>query len=120
MNLSQENYRAVAISCGVLITFIGLVHEVIGPIIYPWAPGWFGPLLWNGMGILVIVLGILSLSVLFGKVKAPLVPIAFVLAVGSLAAVGLMVYRQDHFHFFAFSNSLAAITMAYCYRRGIE
>ena len=53
-------YQSLA-SCGaVLIAFIGVCHEFIGHIVFPWGPSTLGgPIGWHGLGIFSIVLGLL-------------------------------------------------------------
>jgi hypothetical protein len=115
--MTQANYHAIAVSCAVLIIFIGLVHEVVGPTLYPWAPGWFGPVIWHGMGVTIMILGLVCLATIMGGLHAPLAGIGIVLAVGGLSAVGLMVYREDKFHFVALCNAIAAVVMIWSHRK---
>jgi hypothetical protein len=117
MTAVSDIYWPLSVACAVLVAFIGLVHEVIGPTLYPWAPAWFGLFIWHGMGVTIIVLGLICVVTLLGKLSAPVVPIAIILALGGFAAVGLMIYKEDNFHFFALCNSVASLGMIYCYRK---
>ena len=56
MHRQELNLYATSITCAVIIAFIGLIHEVAGLTLSPWAPIFFGPFWWHFIGIGVIIL----------------------------------------------------------------
>lgn len=104
--------------CAFLIAFIGLVHEVAGPTLFPWAPAYFGFVLWHAIGVVVITLGLLLLGGSLGLITVPMVPLALLTSTGALAAGILVAVTHQQFHFFALCVVIAGITIAVLQRRG--
>ena len=113
----QANYQSLAASGSFYIAFTGLTHEVVGPILFPWAPDWFGPIAWHGIGIIAMVLGLLLLAGTLRLIKFPVVPGAIFAVIGGLAATTLMAVKNQEFHFFAFSMAVIACGIVYFYRK---
>jgi hypothetical protein len=111
MSQMEARRRALA-SCGAfLIGFIGVVHEVLGPTLFPWAPAWFGPMLWHGIGLLCIVLGLFTLAGTLRLVAFPVISAAMLASACGLGGLVLAASRGE-FHFFAFCIILAGIATA--------
>src|SRR5438128_10193583 len=74
MPKEEALYQSLA-SCGaVLIAFIGVCHEFIGHIVFPWGPSTLGgPIGWHGLGIFSIVLGLLMLGGTLRLIRFPVV-----------------------------------------------
>lgn len=113
-------YQSLA-SCGtVLIAFIGVCHEFVGHIVFPWAPALFGgPIGWHGLGLFVITVGLLLLGGTLRVISFPVAPWAlavsgFGLVVGIFTAV---VHHQ--FHMFAFTNCGAGVVAALFHRKAL-
>ena len=117
MTPHEANLRAVSICASFLITFLGLAHEFVGPTLFPWAPEWFGPLAWHGIGIAAIVVGLLCLGGVLGVLDIPVVPIGIAMALGGLAAMALMAIKNREFHYFAMWLAIAGTTLAMAHSR---
>lgn len=109
----QARYQALA-SCGaILIAYLGLVHELVGAQLFPWAPALLqGPVGWHGAGIAMIVIGV---SLLAGTLRLAKVPIIFLCALAGTFALGISVIAPLIFHQFHFGSTtivIAAMTTA--------
>jgi hypothetical protein len=117
--LRQEAlFQSLAASGAVLITFVGVCHEVVGAQLFPWAPEVLGgPIGWHGLGIGTITIGLLLCVGTLRIIRFPVLQWALIIAVAALA-VGIftaIVHRQ--FHLFAFALVLAATGMAVGHRK---
>ena len=101
MNRQFVLYQSLAACGAAIIAFIGVVHEVAGPLIFPFAPPLFGDLLWHGVGIFAIALGLLLLGGTLGVINFPVKVAAAVAIIGGIAAMAYMAIWHDRFHFFA-------------------
>jgi hypothetical protein len=119
MTREQARYQALAASGATIIAFIGVVHEVVGETIFPWAPAFVGGyLIWYAMGGLCLALGLALLAATLGLVRLPVVVPCVVLAVGSLALTAMVAVIQGEFHFFALSLAAAGAMTAWFHRKG--
>lgn len=116
MKSASNASQTIASCCAFLIAFIGLVHEVAGPTLFPWAPAFFGAFLWHGIGALAIVLGLLLLGGTMGIIAVPVIPLAMSAAVGGLAAVIFIAVYAGAFHFFALALFIAAVGIVLLHR----
>ncbi len=108
--------RSLAACCAFLLAFIGLVHEAVGPLLYPWAPAYFGRFVWHAMGFALLGIGLVLLAGTLRLIAVPVVPLALCTsAAGFVATVAFAIARR-HFHFFAFSIAVAGIGIAVLYR----
>jgi hypothetical protein len=117
MTPERSTSQTLSACCAFLIAFIGLVHEAVGPKLFPWAPDFFGVVLWHGIGVLAIALGLLLLGGTMGLMVVPVTPLAIFAAIGGLAAVLFIAMHAGEFHFFALSLSIAAVGVAVLHRR---
>jgi hypothetical protein len=121
MSQEEARYQSLA-SCGaVLIAFIGVCHEFIGHIVFPWAPALLGgPVGWHGLGLFAIASGLLSLSGTLRFFDFPVVPFSLLAAaVGAvLVVLTAMLYRE--FHMFALAGFFAGIATAYFHRKAVR
>ena len=117
MTQQEANCQSLAASGAFFIAMTGLAHEVVGPTLFPWAPEWFGPIAWHGIGVFTIVLGLLLLAATLRLIRFPVVPGAIFAAIGGLAATALMAVLHQEFHFFAFSLAIIGFAAAYFYRK---
>lgn len=108
--------QSLASSCAVLIAFIGLVHEVAGPTLFPWAPAYFGFFLWHAIGIVVMILGLLLLGGSLHLITVPVVPLALVASAGALGAGILVAVTHQQFHFFALCVVIAGLAIVVLHR----
>jgi len=69
MTQREANLRSISVCAAFLMALLGLTHEVVGPTLFPWAPEWFGPIAWHGIGIAAIVIGLLCLGAVFGAIS---------------------------------------------------
>ena len=117
MSRQEALYQSVAASFALLIAFHGILHEVIGPLLFPTLPETFGFLLWHGMGIAVLIIGALMFAGTLRLIRFPIVPAAIIL--GTLAT-GVIIYIEvthQQFHFFALTLALSSATSAIFYRK---
>lgn len=109
--------RSLAVAGSVLIAYIGLCHEFVGAIVYPFGPATFGgPVGWHGFGFAVVLIGVVLLGGVLGVGRVPVVVLSGLCA---FVGVSLTVYAAiafERFHFFAASAVLAALTVAACHR----
>jgi hypothetical protein len=117
MTQQEANTQSISVCAAFLIAFIGMAHEVVGPTLFPWAPGWFGPILWHAIGIAAIVLGLSCLGGVLRIFKFPIVPCGILLGFGGIAAMTLMVVMHQEFHYFAMWLAIAGFTLATSQRK---
>jgi hypothetical protein len=71
---AQASYQSLAASGAALIAFIGVCHESVGSVLFPWGPRLLGgPIGWNSAGILLVGTGLLLLGGTLGLIKFPVV-----------------------------------------------
>lgn len=116
MSKKEALYQSLA-SCGAaLIAFIGVCHEFVGHVLFPWGPALFGgPVGWHTLGAFVIALGLLLLGGVLRLIKFPVVP--FAAAIVALG-VGIGVFAaavHQQFHLFASAGAAAGGITAFFY-----
>jgi hypothetical protein len=116
--VSVPRRPALAAVGSALLAYVGVVHEVVGPRLYPDGPARFGgPLPWHAAGLLLVVLGLLMLSATLGLVRAPVVSLGAVLGAVGAVFVALQAGLDGGFHFFAFTMLVAGALVAATGRR---
>jgi hypothetical protein len=109
--------RALAAAASSVIAFIGLCHEAVGAVVYPFGPALFGgPVGWHMFGVLTVIVGILLLIGVLEWVRIPVMFLSLFVGVVGLALTLLVGIVFERFHFFATSAVLMAITVAISYR----
>jgi type III secretory pathway component EscS len=118
MSREAELYQSLA-SCGaILIAFIGVCHEYVGQIVFPWGPSTLGGAIgWHGLGIFSIVLGLLLLSGTLRLIRFPVIPWAIVASIISFVVGVFTAIMHQQFHMFAFAVTLAAAATAVFHRK---
>lgn len=110
-------YQSLATSGAVLVTFIGVCHEVVGTALFPWGPSFFGGIVgWHAVGIACIAVGLGLIGGTLRLVRFPVVTVALVIGVAGLAIAVFTAVTRQQFHLFAITLALAAVVMAYCHR----
>jgi len=113
MSALVSRRQAIACSGAVLVAHVGLAHEVIGAVLYPYGPAVFGgPVGWHAAGLSAVASGLLMAVGVLGFVRVPVV----LLATGASAA-GWIVFVAEAlwhggFHFFAFTLGVAGAVVA--------
>lgn len=108
MSALLSRRQAVACSGAVLVAHVGLAHEVVGTVLYPYGPAVFGgPVGWHAAGLSAVAAGLLMAAGVLGFLRVPVV----LLATGASAA-GWLVFVAEAlwhggFHFFAFTLGVA-------------
>src|ERR1041384_8261251 len=102
MSRDEALYQSLA-SCGAaLIAFIGVCHEFVGHIVFPWGPATLGgPIGWHGLGIFGIVAGTLILSGTLRLIRFPVVPFALLAVAIGVVLVVFTARAHHQFHMFA-------------------
>jgi hypothetical protein len=114
----EATYRSLAVAGSVLIVFIGLCHEVVGAVVFPWGPAALGGALgWHGLGLGGILLALLLLAGVLGYVDLPVGPLSLLFVTVGTAITTYTAVSHREFHFFAVSLVVAAAVVAVCYRR---
>ena len=118
MSREEELYQSLA-SCGaILIAFIGVCHEYVGHIVFPWGPATLGGAIgWHSLGIFSVVLGLLLLSGTLRLIRFPVIPWAIVASIIGLMVGVFTAIMHQQFHMFAFAVTLAAVATAVFYRK---
>jgi len=112
MSKDEALYQSLAACGAMLIAFIGVCHEVIGGLVFPWAPVMLGPIGWHALGLSAIVLGSLTLAGTLKLIRFPVVPFAL-LAVTLGVAIGVLTaILHREFHMFAFAGAAAGAVTA--------
>lgn len=118
ISVAAARYRALAACGAALIAFIGVCHEVVGDVLFPWGPAFVGgPLPWHGLGFFVIAAGSNVLAGTLGVVRFPVVPFALLAAVLGAFFVVMAAVLHGQFHLFALAASLAGTLTAYAHRK---
>lgn len=118
MTQEQARAQALAVSGAVVIAFIGMIHEVVGETIFPWAPAFVGGyVIWYAMGALCLAFGVGMMAATLGLARLPVVWPCIVIAVGSLALTVLVAVVKGEFHFFAVSLAVAGLATAWFHRK---
>jgi hypothetical protein len=117
MSRQQSLYQSLAASGAVLITFIGVCHEVVGTRLFPWGPGLFGGAIgWHAAGLGCIAIGLAFLGGTLRLVRFPVISSALVVGAAGLAIAVFTAVAHQEFHLFAFTLALAAASTAFCHR----
>ena len=91
MTRDQERHQALAASGAAIIAFIGIVHEVVGETIFPWAPAFVGGyVIWYAMGGACLAFGLALLAATLGLIRMPVVVPCLVGAIGAIALTVLV------------------------------
>lgn len=118
ISVAAARYRALAACGAAIITFIGVCHEVVGAVLFPWGPAFVGGALpWHGLGLFVIAAGSNVLAGTLGLVRFPVVPFAILAAILGAFFVVVAAVLHGQFHFFALAASLAGVLTAYAQRQ---
>jgi hypothetical protein len=109
--------HALASALSLLILFVGLVHEVVGSILYPEGPAQFGgAFFWHLTGLALVSIGawlvLASLGILRGPVR---------LIAAAVAILGVLVSAHDviqlrQFHLFATTLAVSGAGVSLLYR----
>lgn len=114
----EARYQSLA-SCGAaLIAFIGVCHEFVGHLLFPWAPALFGPVIWHGLGIFAIVVGV---SMLLGTLRLIAFPVVAFASIAAVLAKVVFVFTAVaylQFHLFALVAAMAGAVTAVFHRKG--
>src|SRR5258708_10136061 len=116
MSEQQARYQSLAACGAAVIAVIGVAHEYIGAMIFPWAPVLLGPIGWHGLGLLAIIGGALSLAGTLHLIRFPVTLLSLTTVVlATVVGVFTWVVHQE-FHLFAFVAAGAGATTAYFHR----
>ena len=115
---SNTTYRAFAVSGCVLVVFIGLCHEFIGSILFPWGPAFLGgPVGWHGLGVFGISAGLLMLAGTLHVVRVPVATLSILVAATCASISAYTLIGRDQFHFLASVEVIAALAVFIFHRR---
>ena len=118
MSREAAFYQALAACGAALIAFIGVCHEVIGHILFPWGPAFLGgPIGWHATGIFAIGAGLLILAGTLQVIKFPVVPFSFIAVVVGFGLVIVTAIVHHQFHMFALATGIAGAVTAFCHPR---
>ena len=120
MTQNEANLQSLSLCTAFLIAFIGVVHEVIGPTLFPLLPAWMGPILWHGIGVFLIVAGILSMSGRLGAIKAPVIACGVFVGFAGSAATVVVMYLYQQFHFFGVCGAISGFTLAIAHTKALR
>ena len=117
MSSRQSLYQSVAVSGAVLVVFIGVCHEVVGPRLFPWGPDLFGGAIgWHAAGLGCIAIGLALLGGTLRFVRFPVIPSASIVGAAGLAAMVFTAVAHQEFHLFALTLALASASTAFFHR----
>ena len=118
MSQQQALYQSLAASGAMLIAFIGVCHEFVGHIVFPWAPAFLGgPIVWHGLGLFAITFGLLLLAGTLRLIKFPVIPFSLVAAAIGIVLVVVVAILHHQFHMFALATALSGFVTAFCHRK---
>lgn len=120
MSKQEALYQSLA-SCGAaLIAFIGVCHEFIGHIVFPWAPALLGgPIGWHCLGIFAIASGLLVLGGTLRLIKFPVVPFALIAVVIGIVLLVFTAVAHRQFHMPALAAAVAGAITAVFHRKAV-
>lgn len=114
MTRRQARDQALAAGGAMIVTFIGLIHIVVGETIFPWAPAFVGGYaIWYAMGGACLAFGLALLAATLGLMRMPVVWPCIAVAMGSLALTALVAAVKGEFHFFAVVLAAASLIIAW-------
>ena len=121
MTKEQARYQALAASGAMMVAFIGVVHDVVGETIFPWAPAFVGGyVIWYAIGAACLAFGLALLAATLRLIRMPVVVPCLVLAAGSLALTAVVAIIHGESHFFAVALALAGLTTAHFHLKGVD
>lgn len=118
MSMEASRYQALAACGAALVAFVGVCHEVVGHILFPWGPAFLGgPIGWHAAGIFTISAGLFVLAGTLRLITFPVVPFSLIAVLSGfgLVVVTAIVHRQ--FHMFALTAGLAGAITGFCHSR---
>lgn len=120
MTKEQARNQALAASGGALTVFIGLCHEFVGLVLFPWGEAFFGgPVGWHLAGLICIAVGVGLFAGALRLVRFPVVPVAIVLSVAGVAVTVITAVLTQQFHLFALTLAVSGVVIAYCHPRSL-
>lgn len=119
MSQKEVNLQSLSLIASFLFAYIGLVHEVVGPTLFPLAPAWLGAFLWHGIGVFAMSSGILCIMAVLGVIKFPVVHCGILMGIVGVIATLLAAYRFREFHFFGVSAAIAGFVLAISHSKAI-
>lgn len=120
MTKKEANLQSLSLGAAFLIAFIGTVHEVVGPTLFPWAPVSFGSMIWHTMGVLVILVGLLCMGGVLRVIEFPVVPCGILMGFVGIAVVIFVAYMRQEFHYFAVWISIAGFSLAIAHSKALR
>lgn len=117
MTQEEAMYQSLAACGAVLIAFIGVCHETIGLILFPWALTIGGPIAWHALGIFAIVAGLLVLGGTLRVIAFPVVPFALLALVLAVVVFIYTAVAHQQFHMFALVAAVSGGVTAIFHRK---
>ncbi len=114
----EQVNRPLAVSGGVLVAAIGVIHEVVGLQLYPWAANLIGGEAgFYVVGAIAIVVGILMVLGSLGLARVPVVSLGVMVSAFGLFALVDSAARHGVFHVFAMFFTLSGAAAAFFHWR---
>jgi len=121
MSRQEALYQSLAASGAVLIAFVGLCHEFIGKILFPWEPAFLGgPIGWHALGLFAIASGLLLLGGTLRLFEFPVVPYALLSAAIGIIFVAIPAVLHHQFHMLALAVFFSGMVTAYCHPKSAQ
>jgi len=121
MSQQQSLYQSLAASGATLIAFVGVCHEFIGHIVFPWAPAFVGgPIVWHSLGLFTIIFGLLLLAGTLRLIKFPVIRLSLVAAAIGIGLVVVTATLHHQFHMPALAVALSGFVTAFCHRKAAQ
>jgi uncharacterized protein len=118
MSKAAALYQALAACGAAMVVFIGVCHEVVGHVLFPWGPALLGGAVgWHAAGIFTIGAGLLVLAGTLQLIKFPVIPFALIAVFAGFGLVVVTAIIHREFHMFALAAGIAGAVTAFCHAR---
>lgn len=121
MSKQEALYQSLAACGAALIIVNGIYHLFAAEALFPWGPAFFhGHFLFDGIGYVAIVAGILLLGAILRFYSFPVIAVSLVTTVAGLAIVVICEALHSQFNVFALCVATSGIAMAYFHRKAVQ
>lgn len=121
MSREEALYQSLGCCGATLIAFVGVCHEFVGHILFPWGPAFLGgPIGWHALGLFAIASGLALLGGTLRLFPFPVAPFALLASAIGIVFVAIPAVLHHQFHMMALAVFFSGAANAYCYRKAAQ